>query len=429
MLSDEQQIVINKFKEGKNIFITGPGGTGKTEIIKHIKKLAIENKKIIQICALTGCAAVLLDCNAKTVHSWAGIGLGNNSLELTIYKIRKFLPKLKNWRKIDILVIDEISMMSKKLFELLDGIGKNLRNNKLPFGGIQLIFSGDFFQLPPVANNEEDSLFCFESLLWNETFSLENHIQFTKIFRQNDIIFKTILNEIRVGKISKKSREILAEQINKDTSLLEIKPTRIFPIKSKVEYINTFELDNLTTPEFTFKIKYITNIEKTEEVQYELDHIENNLLCNKIIKLKVGAQVMCIINNDILCNGSQGIITKFENGIPIVKFTNRIEIPMDYHIWQSENIEGVGISQIPLILAWAITIHKSQGSTLDFVELDIGSKIFECGQTYVALSRVKSLEGLYISLFDPKKIKVNRKVRNFYDKLNDKLNSFNTLTI
>jgi ATP-dependent DNA helicase PIF1 len=416
--SKEQKIAIQKFNEGNNIFITGPGGSGKTYIIKMIKQIAEERQQNIQICALTGCAAVLLNCNAKTVHSWAGIGLGNNSLDVTIIKIRKYLPKLMEWIKLDILVIDEISMMSKKLFELLDGIGKALRRNNLPFGGIQLVFSGDFFQLPPVGKNE-DSAFCFESPLWFEAFHIENHIQLKKIFRQNDIIFKTILNEIRVGKITRKSQEILSQQIGKDSSLLYIKPTKIFPIKSKVNEINTIELNNLITTEFIFKSKYISVKQIDEIVQYELNRIENNLLCDKVIKLKVGAQVMCIVNMDTLCNGSQGIITRFENGIPVVKFTNGIEMAMNYHIWQSENIIGVGVSQIPLILAWAITIHKSQGATLDFVELDIGSNIFECGQSYVALSRVKSLDGLYISLFDPKKIKVNRKVRDFYSKIDN----------
>ena len=418
-LSIEQEYAIQKFKEGKNIYLSGPAGSGKTHIIKHIKEIAEKGKKLIQICALTGCAAVLLGCNAKTVHSWSGIGLGNQPLESTINKIRKYLPKLMAWLKLDILVIDEISMMSKKLFELLDGIGKAVRRNNLAFGGIQLVFSGDFLQLPPVGNDEESSMFCFESSSWFEIFQLENHIQLKKIFRQNDIIFKTILNEIRIGKITKKSREILAQQIGKDSSLLEIKPTKIFPIKIKVNEINTTELDKLTTEEFIFKNKYISIKQINEVIQHELDRIENNILCDKVIKLKVGAQVMCIINMDTLCNGSQGIITRFEEGLPVVKYTNGVEMLMNYYIWQSETISGVGISQLPIILAWAISIHKSQGATLDFAEIDIGSDIFECGQSYVALSRVKSLEGLYISFFDPKKIKVNRKVRDFYAKLND----------
>jgi ATP-dependent DNA helicase PIF1 len=396
-LSKEQELSIQKFKEGKNIFITGEAGTGKTEIIKNIKQIAEEQKKTIQTCALTGCAAVLLGGKAKTIHSWAGIGLGNAPIETIIKKIRKFLPKLLNWIKIDILVIDEVSMMSKKLFELLDSIGKTLRRNTLPFGGIQLIFSGDFYQLSSVGSDPDSSMFCFESPLWNETFLLENHIQLKQNFRQNDIIFQTILNEIRVGKISKTSRKILSQQMNKDSSLLEIKPTRLYPIKSKVDFINKTELNKLTTEEFTFEIKRISSVNNVQ-TEYELNNIQNNLLCDKLIKLRVGAQVMCIVNmtlssGELLCNGSQGIITQFKNGIPVVKFTNGNEICMDYHMWQSETMMGVGIAQIPLILSYAITIHKSQGMSLDFVELDIGSDIFGCGQSYVALSRVKSLEG------------------------------------
>jgi ATP-dependent DNA helicase PIF1 len=146
-------------------------------------------------------------------------------------------------------------------------------------------------------------------------------------------------------------------------------------------------------------------------------------MCNDIVKLKVGAQVMCVVNielptGEMICNGSQGVVVNFsEQGLPIVKYRNGHEMTMNYHVWESENILGAGVSQIPLILAWAITIHKSQGATMDVAEVDVGSGIFECGQTYVALSRVKSLEGLYLSSFDASKIFINKKVREFYDKL------------
>jgi ATP-dependent DNA helicase PIF1 len=143
------------------------------------------------------------------------------------------------------------------------------------------------------------------------------------------------------------------------------------------------------------------------------------------MKLKVGAQVMSIINIQSdrgldVCNGSQGIITGFcaISGCPQVKFNNGIEMIMTRNIWQSDKIPGIGVSQVPLILAWALTIHKSQGATLDAAEIDVGSGIFECGQTYVALSRVKSLDGLYLTSFDASKIRINRKVKEFYDNLN-----------
>ena len=426
--SIEQKAAIQKFKEGKNVFITGAGGSGKTEVIKYIHILANTQNKKIQVCALTGCAAVLLQCKAKTVHSWAGIGLANDSKESIVKRILHNRYKLNKWLKVQILVIDEISMMSDKLFELLDAIGKATRRNSLPFGGIQLIFSGDFFQLPPVGDN---SVFCFESPLWDLTFSKENCIELKKIFRQKDNDFTEILNEVRRGKISDNSIKILEDRVKDfDHINSNIKPTRIFPIKSNVEYINTTELEKLKTPEYTFEYKKINDTDfSPEEVELEQNYIMNNLLCDKVIKLKEGAQVMCIVNmtlpnGELLCNGSQGIIMKFENGIPVVKFTNGEVVRMSYYFWESENMLGVGVSQIPLILAWAITIHKSQGATLELVELDIGHNIFECGQVYVALSRVKSLEGLYISSFNPKKIKVNKKVTEFYDKfveIEDKL--------
>ena len=176
--SVEQINAFTAYTQGSNIFITGPGGTGKTALIKYIHKDAIRKGFNIQVCALTGCAAVLLECKAKTLHSWAGIGLGTSSLDQLITKIMKNRYAKDNWKNTDILVVDEVSMMSQKLFELLDAIGKTVRKNSRPFGGIQLIFSGDFYQLPPVGNkNEPDTMkFCFESEFWNETFKKDNHI-------------------------------------------------------------------------------------------------------------------------------------------------------------------------------------------------------------------------------------------------------------
>jgi hypothetical protein len=160
-----------------------------------------------------------------------------------------------------------------------------------------------------------------------------------------------------------------------------------------------------------------------EQIQTELMFLQSNLRCEEIVKLKVGAQVMCIVNiqldnGDILCNGAQGIVTDVSvQGMPVVKYKNGYQMTMSPHIWPSELIPGIGVSQVPLILAWALTIHKAQGSTLDIAEVDAGSGIFECGQTYVALSRVKSFEGLYLSSFDAKRVRINKKVQEFYEVL------------
>ena len=156
-LSFEQQLAFNKYVEGHNIFITGPGGTGKSVLIKKIQQHAQEEQgKTVSVCALTGCAAILLDCGARTVHSWAGIGIANGDNTAIINRVMKSSFKKRAWYETDILIVDEVSMMSQKMFELLDALGRNIRKSKsyLPFGGIQVIFSGDFYQLPPVGDME-----------------------------------------------------------------------------------------------------------------------------------------------------------------------------------------------------------------------------------------------------------------------------------
>ena len=461
-LSKEQLIVYDKYIAGHNIFITGPGGTGKTAIIRLIYKQAIISGQDIAVCALTGCAALLLGCNAKTIHSWAGIGIGSGTIEENVNKIVKSYFKKKNWKAADVLIVDEVSMMSMKMFNMLNEIGKKVRNNPRPFGGIQVIFSGDFYQLPPVSRTGDDpetAKFCFESEDWNTVFKPHNQIELVKIFRQSDEKYSNILNMIRKGEITQETSNILNLQINKEKPQdLFIEPTKLYPRRSQVEEINKTRMDELNdSDEKTFQMTYLQNLPITEkeisvrnqysveDVEYEINYMKNNLLCDEIIKVKVGAQIMCIINADFpitsstssiatningtitLCNGSQGVISRFTNTnptYPIVRIydNNNVEkeVIISPNIWKSEKIPGVGISQIPIILAWALTIHKAQGSTIDYAEIDIGSNIFEDGQTYVALSRVKSLQGLYLTAFDKSRIRANEKVKTYYDGLKEK---------
>jgi ATP-dependent DNA helicase PIF1 len=330
-------------------------------------------------------------------------------------------------------------MLSLKLFNTLNEIGKSVRGNFKPFGGIQMIFSGDFFQLPPVGDRDDPDTqrFCFESEEWNSVFHRDNQIQLIKIFRQTDEIYYTILNQIREGKIKRKSNDLLLQYVGRSfDSKLVAEPTKLYPTRNKVENINNTKMSLLCGEEREFKIKYIKDLEMTKtdrikrfeftekDIQIELDFLSNNLICEKEMKLKIGSQVMCIVNIQSdsgieICNGSQGIITDFceVSGCPRVKFNNGIERIMIRNIWISDKISGIGVSQVPLILAWALTIHKSQGATLDAAEIDVGCGIFECGQTYVALSRVKSLDGLYLTSFDATRIRINKKVKEFYESL------------
>ena len=246
--SIEQQIAYDKYNIGNNVFITGPGGSGKTALIRYIYKDAYNKGLNIHVCALTGCAAVLLECKAKTIHSWAGIGIGNGNIEQIIKKIMYNRYTKNNWKKTDILIVDEVSMMSQKIFEMLDTIGKTIRKNSRPFGGIQIIFSGDFYQLPPVGNKEEpDTIkFCFESPLWFTTFNIDKHVILNRIFRQNNPIYQNILNQIREGRLKKSSINILTQNIGKKIpDELYIRPTKLFPTRNKVDYINLSEMNKL----------------------------------------------------------------------------------------------------------------------------------------------------------------------------------------
>lgn len=445
MLSNEQMRAFTLYKENKNLFVTGPGGSGKSLLIKHIFQDAQLCGKTIQVCATTGRAALLLDCKAKTIHSWAGIGLGKGDIISMGMKIANDKKRKAKWLTTDVLIVDEVSMMSCKLFDMLNHIGQKVRKNVAPFGGIQVLFFGDFYQLPPVAtenDDESDGMFCFESSSWFNVFPMDQHIQLTKIYRQQDQTYASILNKLRVGKISKKGLAALESRVGLDTSQLEITPTKLFPVKREVDRINSECLAKLACDIHSFRFQHasVDEMNLTEnvlehykrippaEIQKELDHLEKNMNGELLLQLKVGAQVMCVVNLDMegdypICNGSMGIVTdvpKNEKGEVIgikVKFVNGCHRLISKHYWRSELNEGIAVKQYPLVLAWAMTIHKSQGASLDLADIDAGSNIFEAGQTYVALSRVKSLEGLYLKSFDISKIKINRKVRDFYEKL------------
>lgn len=210
-LSKEQKIIFDKYINGDNIFITGPGGCGKTFLIKKIVIHSKNKYRKIQVCALTGCASILLECNARTIHSWAGIGLANDSIDKVVEKVVRNYKKKQNWLNIDVLILDEVSMLSLKLFKILDLIGRKIRKNNLPFGGIQLIFSGDFYQLPPIGNEDdiESMCFCFESIIWEQIFG--NPCFLLENFRQKDIVYNKILNQIRTGNIYSSSCKKLLE--------------------------------------------------------------------------------------------------------------------------------------------------------------------------------------------------------------------------
>lgn len=450
-LSIEQQHAFDLFKKGENMFITGSAGTGKTKVIHHFLEYSRMIGNSIQVCALTGCAALLLNCNAKTIHSWSGIKLAKGQKSDIISAVLRNRIVVSSWRKVKVLVLDEVSMLSQKIFEILNELGKITRRRfDLPFGGIQVVFAGDFFQLPPVGNahhEPETANFCFESADWFSVFPLKNHIELKTIFRQKDPVYVKILSEIRKGTISNDSVQILQKYVKREYNPEEhggCIPTKIFPLRSKTEYVNNEMFSKIDQPiyEFHYDVIFdnkndlitkksipIETLEKTKDLsKIETDKIIdaylNNLPCTSILSLKKGVSVMCIVNLDMdvgISNGSQGIIVDFveneDNTYPIVKFHNGVVRPIHYHYWQIEEHPTISIGQLPLMLSWAMTIHKIQGTTIPMAEIDIGNTVFEYGQIYVALSRLQTLDGLYLFQFNPYKIKSNPKVIEFYKKI------------
>lgn len=439
-LTDEQKYVLDLLIQGKNVLLTGGGGVGKTHLISVIfselpglKRIyngstAVKRVQRIQLCALTGCAALLLGHKAKTIHSWAGIGLGKGTAGELYVKIRKNPRAMKNWLLTDLLIIDEISMMTGELLDKLNEIAKRIRSNQKPFGGIQVMLVGDFFQLPPVNKGEEAVQFAFESESFREII---NHIiELSIIHRQKDEVFQRILKEARHGELSKESCKIIRSYQGREWRENKIRPTLLFPRRNEVDLINMSNLKALTGRRYTYEAKLVYDgkisagfSEKDEDFQRVLMKCDSDAPYAKEIELTVDAQVMLITNLDPengLVNGSRGVVIYFcqASGLPYVEFLNGNKRLIGPHNWEIDGYDFIKRSQIPLRLAYACTIHKSQGATLDSALIDIGSGTFEYGQAYVALSRVRSLESLYVYDFDPTAFKAHPRVKEFYTKIN-----------
>lgn len=442
LLTNEQKYVIDCLLEGSNVFLTGGGGVGKSFLIStiytefpglkrqmHIKNATPGIPRIprIQICALTGCASLLLGNKAKTLHSWAGIGLGKGTVQELFIKVRRNTKAMRNWLCTDLLIIDEISMMNGELLDKLNSLAKRLRSNTKPFGGMQVMFVGDFYQLPPVNKSDESTQFAFETTSWKECIT--KTIELTQIQRQKDVEFQKVLGEARMGKLSKESCKILRGCMGREWQNNKIRPTLLFPRRAEVEMINATNLKSLTGPRHNFKASIVYDGKvpigfDTEDPVFKktLELFDSDAGYLVDLELAVDTQVMLIANlspEEGLVNGSRGVISHFcpTTGLPFVEFTNGIKRLIGNHLWPIEDFEFVLRSQLPLRLAYAITIHKCQGSTLDSALVDIGTSNFEFGQAYVALSRARSLDALYVYDFDPTAFKVHKRVKDFYDNL------------
>lgn len=428
-LNQEQQIALEYAKQGKSFFLTGPGGSGKSYVLARIREELESQKRRVALTAMTGCAALLLGNKAKTLHSWAGVGLAKEPAIILIQKIRNYAKALRRWLATDTLIVDEVSMMNPEFLEKLNKIAQAVRRDGRPMGGLQVIFVGDFFQLPPVNKDSRNGVptqFVFESPEWLQVVPYK--VELKKIERQRDPAFHKILEEARHGALSKESLKILKTRQNLDWKSLEIKPTLLFSRKAEVDFVNESNLKALQGERRTYNANTVLlPIARTrgldmnsEEVKFAIQRLDRDAPYMPELILAKGAQVMLLINMDFeleLVNGSRGVVVGFtedELHLPIVKFRSGEPIPIGPFAWESDDIEGLERQQIPLRLAYALTIHKAQGATLDCALIDIGTSTFECGQAYVALSRVRSLDSLYIWDLEQSAFKTHDKVISFY---------------
>lgn len=402
--------------DGNNRFVLGNFlVTHNTAVIKKFMKIHGASRNIA-VTSTTGTSALLI--NGTTLHSYLGIGCGVSNVDILYAKICSQQRLIMRWRRLECLFVDEISMLSPDLFDKLESIARKIRKNEKPFGGIQLILSGDFLQLPVVGTDK----FCFDAISWSTC--IEHIVYLDEIIRQDDFVFQNILNNIRMGNVTEEVVKTLDKRIG--ISLVNdygIKPTKLYALNRDVDAINNKELDKLAINdvsfnEYTMEIKVYSDVKNREMV---IEKFKKNCNAPEHLQICVGAQVMLLINLDLmagLVNGSRGVVKSFIDDIPIVKFINGSEILIDWHTWEIEenNDKIMQVRQIPLKVAYAISIHKSQGTTLDYVEIDLAS-IFEYGQSYVALSRVKRLEGLCIYDIDYNLIKAHPRAINFYKKL------------
>ena len=408
-LNEDQQRALNAVHNLKNLLITGGAGVGKSYLISEIKKFFASKAIAFGVTAMTGSAAVLI--NGRTLHSFMGIGLAKGTPDELIKKIKKNKILYYDLMDLRALIIDEVSMLSDILFNKIATIFSILHKSDVPFGKVQLVLVGDMSQLKPIEGD-----YCFKTLIWDKC-NFDVCILTKNMRVQNDPVFKNILDRLRWGICRDEDLDILNEL--KNTTFTDgIIPTRLFSLNKDVDEINNFELSNLDSPMFTYTIKYSTNPYKLKE---SLQYV-SSLKIPEILKLCVGAQVIVTRNVDIdfgIVNGTRGVITKLTNEHVIIKLLNNNEYTITFFQVTCDDQPLIEFKYIPLKLGWAVSIHSSQGMTLDSLEIDLGSSIFTEGQAYTGLSRARSLSSIKIVKLQKRSFKTNKDVIHFYGKFNN----------
>jgi ATP-dependent exoDNAse (exonuclease V) alpha subunit len=373
---------------GANVFLTGAPGAGKTYVLNEFVKRAERAGKRVAVTASTGIAATHL--GGTTIHSWSGLGILDALADHDLERLGDSDKLVKRYNAADILVIDEVSMLHGYRLDMVNQMAKLLRGNDLPFGGMQVILVGDLFQLPPVSRGRSDFEFVHLSWAWSE---LDLQICYiTEQHRQaDDDGLLDLLEAMRKNEFTEKHRLLLMERLEEQPAS-HTPVTRLYAHNVDVESINQHHLSIIDAEVHQYHMV-------TKGAKPKIESLVKSVLAPEVLELKKGAEVMFVANNfaEGFVNGSRGQVIDFKNGMPVVALNNGRILTVEQHSWSLSEDGRVRaeVAQLPLRLAWAITIHKSQGLSLDAAEIDL-SRAFTPGMGYVALSRVRSLDGLYL---------------------------------
>lgn len=382
----KQEQALEILKSGENVFLTGQAGSGKTFVLNQYIKYLREHQINVSITATTGIAATHI--GGLTIHSWSGMGIKDQLSKSDFESLIKKRYLRKNILNTDVLLIDEISMLHAHQLDLVNQICQAFRQNLRPFGGLQVVMAGDFFQLPPISQGERGARGATEANVWPEMQAKVCYLD--EQYRQTDSGFIDILNEIRQNNLSQSGRERLFFCLHQPLAG-KIEPTKLYTHNIDVDRINAAELEKISGASKAYDM-FSDGREPLTAI------LQKGCLAPERLILKIGAKVMFVKNNFELgvVNGTVGVVIGFDDDdYPIVETKDGMVITALPAEWAIED-EGrimAKIRQIPLRLAWAITVHKSQGLSLDLAEVDL-SKAFVPGMGYVALSRVRSLDGL-----------------------------------